>query len=335
MAERAQVSEKKPETKRENKVSQMQKTGPSQSISSSVEQILFLQRTIGNQAVGRLIKSGALQAKLRIGQPGDIYEQEADRMAEQVMRMPEPQVSNEIEVSNPAHNNSIQRKCPGCKKGAKIEKEEEEEKLQKKEASGSTPEVTPELESNISALRSGGQPLPESVRAFYEPRFEHDFRGVRVHTDAKAAEAAKGVNAKAFTVGKDVVFGSGQYAPRISEGRRLLAHELTHVVQQGYSSITPELDSDAALERSIEAKSAAIDAIQKRVNLQGAVGIGLMRKDGTESYVKPTHEIMGVVKQMETELAQLRADAEPAKSQQAEAVRTFCVVKGRRPEWSC
>lgn len=134
------ASAKKPESKRENKVSQLQKTG--RSISSPVDQILFLQSTIGNQAVGKLIKSGALQAKLKIGQPGDIYEQEADRMAERVMRMPEPQVSKKTDISNPARNNSIQRKCPGCNKGTKIAKEEDE-KLQKKEASGSTPEATP------------------------------------------------------------------------------------------------------------------------------------------------------------------------------------------------
>src|SRR3989337_1070648 len=89
MAERVQVCNKKPEAKRENRASQTQKAGLSQSISSPVEQILFLQRTIGNQAVGNLIKSGALQAKLRIGRPGDIYEQEADRVAERVMRMPD------------------------------------------------------------------------------------------------------------------------------------------------------------------------------------------------------------------------------------------------------
>ncbi|KAF5424623.1 MAG: protein of unknown function (DUF4157) [Candidatus Methanocomedens sp.] len=76
-----------------------------------------------------------------------------------------------------------------------------------KEDSGSTPEVTPELESSIIGIRGGGQPLPESVRAFYEPRFGHDFSQVRVHTDAKAAEAARAVNARAFTVGQDVVFG--------------------------------------------------------------------------------------------------------------------------------
>ncbi|MCE8427120.1 MAG: hypothetical protein J5U19_01845 [Candidatus Methanoperedens sp.] len=85
MAERALLSNKRSEARRENKVSQPQNIGSSQSISSPIDQILFLQRTIGNQAVGRLLKSGALQAKLRIGQPGDIYEQEADRMAEQVM----------------------------------------------------------------------------------------------------------------------------------------------------------------------------------------------------------------------------------------------------------
>jgi hypothetical protein len=239
MSERVQVATKKSEANRETKASKMQKTVPSQSISSPVDQILFLQRTIGNQAVGKLLKSGAFQAKLRIGQPGDIYEQEADRVAEQVMRMPEPQVSNETKVSNPAGNNSIQRKCPGCKKGTKIEKEEEEEKLQKKEASGSTPEVTPELESRFSAVRGGGQHLPQSVRNFYEPRFDADFSGVRVHTDAYAAETAKSINARAFTVGNNIAFGAGQFAPESHEGRKLLAHELTHTIQQGATNISP------------------------------------------------------------------------------------------------
>ncbi|MCE8427121.1 MAG: DUF4157 domain-containing protein, partial [Candidatus Methanoperedens sp.] len=146
--------------------------------------------------------------------------------------MPEPQVSKETEVSNPARNNSIQRRCPGCKKGTKIGKEEEEEKLQKKEAAGLTPEVTPELESSISAFRGGGQPLPESMRAFYEPRFGADFTGVRVHVDTRAAETAKSINAMAFTAGQNIAFGAGHYAPESREGRRLLAHELAHIVQQ-------------------------------------------------------------------------------------------------------
>jgi len=90
----------------------------------------------------------------------------------------------------------------------------------KKEASGSTPEVTPEFESHINATR--GQPLPESVRNFYEPRFGHNFSQVRVHTDAKAAESARAVNARAFTVGQDVVFGIRQYVPETILGSVLL-----------------------------------------------------------------------------------------------------------------
>jgi hypothetical protein len=225
MAERVQLSVKKPEAKRENKASQTQKKGTSQSISSPVEQILFLQRTIGNQAVGKLIKSRALQAKLRIGQPGDIYEQEADRVAEQVMRMPG--------VSE-AKDTRVQRKCPKCLMGLRrlLGMDKKCEKLQAKETPGNATEATPKIETNISTLRGGGQPLPESVRAFFEPRFGHDFGRVRIHTDKKAAKSAQLVHASAYTVGQDIVFGSGRYAPETPAGRKLLAHELAHTTQQ-------------------------------------------------------------------------------------------------------
>lgn len=85
-------------------------------------------------------------------------------------------------------------------------------------------------------MSSPGQPLDAGTRAFMEPRFGQDFSQVRVHTDAKAAESTQAVNAVAYTVGRNVVFGAGQYAPGTSEGRRLMAHELTHVVQQGEDS---------------------------------------------------------------------------------------------------
>ena len=89
-------------------------------------------------------------------------------------------------------------------------------------------------------LRSPGQPLDAGTRSFMEPRFGHDFSGVRVHTDAKAAESAQEVNALAYTVASDVVFGGGQYILGTTAGRRLMAHELTHVMQQsGVSSGQP------------------------------------------------------------------------------------------------
>ena len=260
MEERITVSSKKPVSIKENLISHKRKTD-FRSNSSPVNRILYLQRTIGNQAVQRMVRSGALQAKLRIGQPGDMYEQEADRMADAVMRMPEPGVQRQVEPeeeemlqTKPIANQitplvQVQRQeepeeeeetlqakplaeeiTPLVQK--QIEPEEEEEELQAKATSGRFSEVNSNLESHIQSFKGGGQPLSENDRGFFEPRFGRDFSQVRVHTDGKAAKSAREVNAKAYTLGKDVVFGAGQYAPRTSEGKRLLAHELTHVVQQ-------------------------------------------------------------------------------------------------------
>ncbi|HLB71706.1 MAG TPA: DUF4157 domain-containing protein [Candidatus Methanoperedens sp.] len=226
MAERVQVCNKKPEAKRENRASQTQKAGLSQSISSPVEQILFLQRTIGNQAVGNLIKSGALQAKLRIGRPGDIYEQEADRVAERVMRMPDHASVPQSQVNSRSEGLSIQ--------SARCDSEKDIHHSQ----SGVPPIVH-------QVLRSPGQPLDAAASTFMEPRFGHDFNQVRVHTNARATESVQGINALAYTVGNNIVFGRGQYAPGTTTGSRLLAHELTHVVQQ-----------EAGGSRSVHAKPA-------------------------------------------------------------------------------
>ncbi len=95
MAESTKITAKAPEAKQANVVSQTRKPERSQSIESPVDRILHLQRTIGNQAVQQLMKSGVLQAKLRIGQPNDKYEQEADLVADQVMRMPEPYIQRQ------------------------------------------------------------------------------------------------------------------------------------------------------------------------------------------------------------------------------------------------
>ncbi|MBM3235932.1 DUF4157 domain-containing protein [Candidatus Poribacteria bacterium] len=114
---------------------------------------------------------------------------------------------------------------------------EEEEELQTKARPGQASEVTPNLVTRINDIRDGGQPLPVSERAFFESRFGYDFSQVRLHTDNHAAQVAQSLKAQAFTVGRDVVFGAEQYAPKTDEGRRLMAHELTHVVQQGASGL--------------------------------------------------------------------------------------------------
>ncbi len=179
-----------------------------------------------------------MQAKLTISEPGDQYEQEADRVAETVMRMPEPIASGGVAVSGWVKD--VHTQPEGSADAEKLHRqtmdeemlEEEEETLQAKEVSGETPEVTPELEARLNSSRGSGQPLPESVRAFFEPRFGYDFGEVRVHTDGQAMDSARSVKAHAYTLGQDIVFGSGQYAPETPSGKQLLAHELTHVVQQ-------------------------------------------------------------------------------------------------------
>jgi hypothetical protein len=198
--------------------------------------LLALQRTHGNRYVQRVV--AGIQAKLKVGQPGDVYEHEADRVADAVMRMPEPRVRQpEPRVRQPEKEEKeglmqtplAEQISPLVQRQVE---EEEKEIIQSKEVSGQTPEVTLDIESDINSLRGGGWPLPDSVRAFYEPRFGHDFSQVRVHTDEKAAELARMINANAFTIGSNIVFEPGHYAPGTSTGKQLLAHELTHVVQQ-------------------------------------------------------------------------------------------------------
>ena len=186
------------------------------------------QRAVSNQAMQRMLRTGAVQAKLTVNTPGDKYEQEADRVADQVMRMTSaaagdpPRIQRACTSCNrELESQTLQRMCAGC----------EEEELQRKEHSGAQ-DLSTDVESQVQALQGGGKQLPPRVREFFEPRFSRDFSDVRVHTNGAAAQAAHAVNALAYTSGRDIVFGRGQYAPETESGKRLLAHELTHVVQQ-------------------------------------------------------------------------------------------------------
>lgn len=214
--------------------------------------ILHLQSMIGNQAVQRLMQSDAekhssglpgttsprfghklsqipvtvrpLQTKLAINEPGDKYEQEADRIAEQVMRMPQPQ---------------MQKTACGC--GGVRPKEQPEDQAKERqglqtkhvEAGAFSPTEAPP--SVHAVLRSHGQPLDRATRTSMEMQFAYDFSGVRVHTDERSSYSALDIAANAYTVGNHIVFGAGQLDPGSAAGRRLLAHELTHVIQQGHA----------------------------------------------------------------------------------------------------
>jgi hypothetical protein len=202
-----------------------------------------------------------IQAKLKVGAVDDPLEREADRVADQVMRMPAPEVA-----TTPAPL-QISRKCADC---------EDEQKLQKKEAVPAAPALSEAPPSVHAALRSPGQPLDAATRGYFEPRFGRDFSSVRVHTDAAAAQSAREVNAHAYTVGNTIAFDSGRFAPGSHEGRRLLAHELTHALQQsgtegirlghaaqrlGHSSLEPSFPSSGMTLQRAPVKSPDIKPI--------------------------------------------------------------------------
>jgi hypothetical protein len=238
--------------------------------------ILGLQRTAGNRAVSRLI-----QTKLVVGGAGDRYEQEADRVAEQVLaRSREPmlpggrraEVSGQVPLQRQEEEEEVQTKplaatiTPLVQRQVEeeevqtkllvqrqedeeevqtkplVQRQEEEEEVQAKPlaqrkayADGSF-EAGPSLEKRLAAHTGGGSPLPDQVRGDMESHFGTSFSSVRVHTDAAAVQMNRELSAQAFTHGSDIYINPDRYNPGAEAGKKLLAHELTHVVQQGGAS---------------------------------------------------------------------------------------------------
>jgi Domain of unknown function (DUF4157) len=168
---------------------------------SPIDQIAFLQTTIGNRGMGRLLGSRIIQAKLKVNKPGDVYEREADRISDQVLATPKP-----APVSG----------APGIQRVV----------------AQAVDETAVAPASVDHALASAGEPLDPTIQREMEGRFGFDFSRVRVHTGPAAEQSARDVNARAYTVGDNLVFGAGEFKPDTRQGRRLLAHELTHVAQQ-------------------------------------------------------------------------------------------------------
>lgn len=220
--------------------------------SPEVDSILYLQSTIRNQTVPWRLQakpdgfggvsdptasghfghdfsripvhakeSAKIPSGLVVNTSGNIYEQEADRISEQVMSMPEPQ---QLQSAFASKGGYLKRQAE------QVSQEHKRLQTSQVQASGTEQIAAPPIVHEV--LTSPGQPLDPATRGFMEQRFGYDFSDVHVHTDARAAESARAVNALAYTVGQSIAFGSGQYTPGTAAGRRLLAHELTHVLQQ-------------------------------------------------------------------------------------------------------
>lgn len=222
-----------------------------------VPSLLHVQRMVGNTAVQRMVRTDAesldarltatasrrvahdsaipafgsatpeVQTNLAINTPGDRYEQQADRVAEQIMRLPAPHVQRTCACGG----GSPGQDCDECTK--------KRVSLQRMSAEVGDPGgFAPPIVHDV--LRSPAGSLDGQTQALMGAHFGRDFSRVRIHADADASHAADAVQAHAFTVGSDIVFGSGQFAPATPVGRKLLAHELTHVVQQGAAPPTAE-----------------------------------------------------------------------------------------------
>ncbi|MFO1429721.1 MAG: DUF4157 domain-containing protein [Candidatus Competibacteraceae bacterium] len=353
----------------ENERSHRSSTGATHS-PTAVPAYIGLHRRLGNAAMQRY-----LQAKLAVSRPDDIYEQEADRVADQVMRMPGPtsvadgsppprvqracpsceedlqrQVPKEeeellqtkpvvadavLQRKTPLEEEELQRKTPleeeELQRKTPLEEEElqrktplEEEELQRKapleeeelqrraNKADDTAVVNSKLEDSIHALAGRGNPLPDSVRTFMEPRFGADFSGVRLHTDAHAGELARAVNAQAFTSGRDIFFAAGKWSPTTDRGRWLLAHELTHVVQQTSSlrtqepsaSLTVICRGEPALARTPE--TAAIPAMTPEDMWKKIIAAR-----GFEETI-PVHQLEATKARLEAMEAQLKKNPSPS-----------------------
>src|SRR5262245_29671381 len=185
--------------------------------------VLRMQRALGNRAVGELVdrlspRRRLLQEKLAVTGPGDRYEREADRVAEQVTprsSVPRPGLDDAGEASE-----VMSRRPPAS-------------------AARGAFEANEEFEEQLGAALGNGRPLPPAIREEFETAFGADFSGVRIHTDHRSTRLNRAVRARAFTHGRDVFVNEADYHPGSTAGKRLLAHELTHVLQQGPQAETP------------------------------------------------------------------------------------------------
>ena len=167
--------------------------------------------------VGTIAKP--VQAKLTIGEVGDKYEQEADQVAAKVVK----------EINHPSSQQKGEQKS--------VQRMEDEQEIQTKpilqrQEAIAGGEASTDLESSINRAKGGGQPLDEGLQRSMGSAMNADFSGVRVHTNSRADQLNKSLQAKAFTTDQDVFFGQGEYQPGSQDGQKLIAHELTHVQQQ-------------------------------------------------------------------------------------------------------
>ncbi len=253
-------------------------------------------------------RSLSLQPKLTVGAAHDEYEEEADEVADQIMRLPTSNLTGTIEANAPSADNAhkqrtadkqdlrtkptptitplVRRVLAQRKEDNGDEAEGEEETTQtsdlvqplieddaqiqpKRVSAAESFEMDTDFEQRLDATRDRGTPLSDELRTFMEPRFQTDFSGVRIHADSEAGELNRAVSARAFTLGQDIYLGEGQTDLNSDNGKRLLAHELTHVVQQGHADQLRRTPEDEEQLEPQQAETSAPESTQPDTTTEG------------------------------------------------------------------
>ena len=209
---------------------------PQKTPSKKSSKTSFIQPKKSRSFYGSSQETPFIQAKLAIGQSNDRYEREADAMADKIVRKNNSSVSISATKTSSQKNNPVQRK---------IEKEKEDEISQVQlQPSNTAKTPSSSFESKLKTSKGGGSPMTNSVKTEMETGFGQNFSNVRIHTGNHAIQMSRDIGAKAFTNGNNIYFNSSNYNPTSTTGKRLLAHELTHVVQQKSSSSVIQKDSN-------------------------------------------------------------------------------------------
>ncbi|MCP4134812.1 MAG: DUF4157 domain-containing protein, partial [bacterium] len=190
--------------KKENKENKNKKVRRKSTYQADADFLMKMHKTVGNQEVQRMIQNRVVQAKMTVGSPNDVYEKEADAVADKIVNMTDAQVQSK----------------------------QSDESLVQAKGSPSGMEVPSGFESGLSSIKGTGSQLNKDVRGYYESRLNTYLGDVRVHTGNRADKLARSINAEAFTTGHDIVFAARNFDPATQKGKKLLGHELTHVLQQ-------------------------------------------------------------------------------------------------------
>jgi len=208
------------------------------------------QEAAGNLAVQTHARNDRIGPKLRIGQPDDPEEREAERAAELVVRGERAGITEQSAAVVQRDRANCTSDCGPC------EQQDDERHLLRKEEAGTAPPSAASAVVSVGAALGPGRPLSVSMRAYFEPRFGRDFGAVRVHTGHEAAASARQLSARAYTLGQNIVFDAGQYAPSSTDGLRLLTHELAHVVQAA-TGVHRQIGNDAGVSAPVGAAANA------------------------------------------------------------------------------